>query len=205
VRGLGPGVAATLSLLLVACSGDGPSPSPTPTAFRGAASSYLLGLDQIHVAGFVVQEAAHSVGPQSAAADDAQLALALRAAGMQDGATVRYFRDVSDLGTANGFVDVRSTVLRFADAGAAHRGYLAEVRHTDAVPSLVPESTDVLGDESHSGQIVATSPEGVQVVEVTVVMRHANLVEVLVVRGRLGGTSQADALVLAHTWLTAQR
>lgn len=187
--------------LLAACGGGGGSPSPTPVVFRGPATSYLLGLDQLHVSEFTVAEKAQTLGEQALSDGDAQLDTALRAAGLQDAATVRYFRQVADLSTANGFVDVRSTVMRFGSGGAAHRAYLAEVRHTDAVPNIVPESTDALGDEAHADQLTATAPDGTQVVEATVIMRNANLVQIVVVRGRVGGTGVGDAIVLAHTWL----
>lgn len=188
---------------LTAC-GSGGGSSPTPTVFPRAASTYLLTLDQLRVAGFTVDEAVHSIGSSAASAGDPQLETALRAAGMRDAATVRYFRDVPDLATANGFIDVRSTVLGFAGAGAAHRAFLAETRHTDAVPHIVPESTDALGDEAHAGILTETDPNGVQVVEITVVTRHANLVEIVIIRGRQGGTSLADALILAHRQLATQ-
>jgi len=190
---------------MCACSGSGgAAPSPTPRLFTGLAASYLLGLDQLHVAGFTVAEVAHQVGEQELSAGDAQLATALRAAGLGDAATVRYFRTPPDLATANGFLDVRSTVLRFDGDGAAHRAFLAEVRHTDAVRHIVPESTDAAGDEAHGDQLTEGGPDGVQLVEATAILRNANLVELVVIRGRLGGTSFSDVLVLAHTWLSGQ-
>jgi hypothetical protein len=200
-------VGALAALGLVACSSGSSSaaPSATPPGFRAAATAYLLGLDQLRVPDFTVDEPPHSVGETVLGAGDAQLALALRAAGLQDAATVRYFRDVADLATSNQFIDVRSTVMRFDGPGAAHRAYLAEVRHTDAVRGIVPVSTDALGDEAHGAQVTAVAPEGVQVVEVTLIVRNDNLVELLVVRGRLGGTGLSDALVLGHRWLAGQQ
>lgn len=203
------GVVAALLLsapALSACNGSGgDTPSPTPSLFTRGAARYLLTLDQLRVAGFTVAEAPHDLGFGTASAGDSQLGTALRANGMQDAATVRYFRQVPDLATANGFLDVRSTVLSFAGAGPAHRAFLAEVRHTDEVPHIVPESTDALGDEAHGDLLTETSPDGVQVVEVSVIVRNANLVELLIVRGRVGGTSLDDALILAHRQLAGQR
>jgi len=190
--------------LLSSCGGGGGAPSPTPTLFTRGAVAYLLTLDQLRVAGFTVDEAAHTVGSSGVSAGDPQLQTGLRAAGMRDAATVRYFRDVPDLATADGFIDVRSTVLAFSGGGPAHRAFLAEVRHTDAVPHIVPESTDALGDEAHADLLTVTSPDGVPVVELTVITRHANLVEIVVIRGRQGGTSLADALILAHRQLAGQ-
>lgn len=199
-------IAASVALLLASCGsgGGGASPSPTPRLFTGGTAGYLLTLDEIRIAGFTVNEPAHTLSLEQVAAGDTQLAVALRAAGMQQASTVRYFRDVPDLATANGFIDVRNTVLRFASAGQAHRGYLAEARHTDAVPHIVPESTDALGDEAHADQFTTTDPSGVQVVEDTVIVRNANLVDILVVRGRLGGTGLSDALLLTHHLLAGQ-
>jgi hypothetical protein len=205
VRRRGGALGALLAVSLAACSGGGNgAPSPTPRLFTGAAASYLLGLDQLHIAEFTVAEVAHQLGEQALSTGDAQLDTALRAAGLQDAATVRYFRVPADLATANGFLDVRSTVLRFGGAGAAHRAFLAEVRHTDDVPHIVPESTDALGDEAHGDQLTEAAPDGVQLVEATVIIRNANLVELVVIRGRLGGTGMSDALVLGHTWLSGQ-
>ena len=197
-------IAAWVALLpLAACNGSS-GPAPWPSLLTKPASTYLLTLDELRVPGFTVDEPAHTLGYDSASAGDPQLSTALHAAALQDAATTRFFRDVSELGTANGFIDVRSTVLRFPATGAAHRAYLAETRHTDAVPGIVAESTDALGDEAHAGQLTVTSPDGVQLIEVTVVVRNANLVELLIVRGRLGGTSLADALTLAHRQLSGQ-
>lgn len=197
--------AGSVAVVLASCSGSGGGvPSPTPTFFTHSASSYLLALDQLRVADFTVADPAHTLGVDTASAGDTQLAVALRAAGMRDAATVRYFRSVPELATANGFLDVRSTVLRFASTGDAHRALLAEERHSDGVPSIVPESTDALGEEGHADQLGVTGPDGVQLVELTVMTRNANLVELLVVRGRLGGTSLSDALVLAHRQLASQ-
>jgi hypothetical protein len=193
-----------LAVGLAACSSGGARPVATPRFFAAAPTAYLLTLDQLHIGGFTTAERAHALGEQALSAGDAQLDTALRAAGMGGAATVRYFRQVSDLATANGFVDARSTVVSFAAAGPAHRAYLAEVRHTDAVPGILPESTDALGDEAHADQLTENGPGGVTLVEVTLVIRNANLVELLVIRGRQGGTGLADALVLGHTWLAAQ-
>lgn len=198
-------LAALPALLLAACSGGGGGAQATPALFHRAAAAYLLGLDQLHIAGFTITEAPHSLGPQALSSGDSQLALALRAAGMQEAATVRYFRQPDDLATANGFLDVRSSVLRFGGESGAHLGFLAEERHTDQSRGEVPESTDVLGDEAHADQLTLDSPEGVRLIEVTVIMRNANLVEILVVRGRYGATGLSDALLLAHEQLAGQR
>ena len=197
-------IAAWVALLpMAACNGSG-GPVASPSLLTKPASAYLLTLDELRVPSFTVDEPAHTVGYDSVSAGDPQLSTTLHAAALQDASTTRFFREVSELGTANGFIDVRSTVLRFPTTGAAHRAYLAETRHTDAVHGIVGESTDALGDEAHADQLTATSPDGVQLIEVTVIVRNANLVELLIVRGRLGGTSLADALTLAHRQLSGQ-
>jgi len=71
-------------------------------------------------------------------------------------------------------------------------------KQVDAVPSMVPASAGVLGDEAHADQLMSVSPQGVQLVEVTLTWRVDNLVAQLVVRGRDGGTGLSDALILAH-------
>jgi hypothetical protein len=203
-----PGAARLLPSLLLAflaACGSGGSPTPSPVAHRAAAASYLLTLDQLHISDFTVAEPAHRVDATALAAGDSALLGSLRAAGVEDAATVRYFRQVDDLATSNGFIDVRSTVLRLAGADGAHTAFLAEEHHTDAVPHIVPESSGVLGDESHADQLVETGPDGVQVVETTLIFRNANLVELLVVRGRLGATSLGDAILLGRAQLLAQQ
>jgi hypothetical protein len=115
-----------------------------------------------------------------------------------DSATVRYFREVPELATANGPVDVRSTVLRFGSVGDAHAAYGGLTKRVDAVPSMVPASAGVLGDEAHADQLMSVSPQGVELIEVTITWRVENVVAQLVVRGREGGTGLSDALILAH-------
>ena len=166
---------------------------------------YLLGLDQLKVAEFTAVEAAHTVDAAAVAAGDTALAATVRNAGLGEAATVRYFRAVPELATANGPVDVRSTVLRFGGSAAAHDVYAGMTRHTDAVPSIVPESAGVLGDEAHGDVVETLSPSGVHLVEATVTWRVANLVSVLVVRGRSGGTGLGDALILAHAQAAGER
>jgi hypothetical protein len=108
------------------------------------------------------------------------------------------------LSTANGPVDVRTTVLRCASVSAAHSVYDALTRQVDAVANIVPESAGALGDEAHAAQLLSTSPDGIQLVEETVTWRIANLVSTLVLRGRDGGTGLSDALLLAHAEATGQ-
>ena len=65
-------------------------------------------------------------------------------------------------------------------------------------------SAGPLGDEAHADSLVMTAPDGVQAVQVTLEWRVANLVVVLIARGRYGGTRLDDALVLAHRQTSIQ-
>jgi hypothetical protein len=184
-RATARGAAALLfAALLVACGG---SSAPAPTLLSRPASAYLLTLDQLRTPGFTVSEGVHRVEAVPAH--------------VVDSATVRYFREVPTLATANGPVDVRATAYRCDSVGAAQSAFATLTRQADAVPSMLPESAGVLGDEAHADQLSSTSSEGVSLVEVTVTWRTANVVRVLVVRGREGGTGLSDALVLARNSL----
>jgi hypothetical protein len=189
--------AALLLLLLVAC-GSGGLPVPSPSLLARPAAASLLTLDELRTPGFTVSEAAHAVDP-------ATLPFTSQSAGLRDSATERYFRDVPALATASGPIDVRTTVLRCDAAAGAHSAYAALVKHTDAVPGIIAESAGVLGDEAHADELRSTSPDGVALVEVTLTWRTANVVSVLVVRGREGGSGLADALILAHAQAAGQR
>jgi hypothetical protein len=182
------------ALVLAACGSGG---SPSPTLLARPAASYLLTLDELRTPGFTVVEAAHVVDPAS-------LLVTPQSAGIRDAATARYFRTVPALTTANGPLDVRTTVLRCASGSGAHSAFSALTRHTDAVTGIVPESAGALGDEAHADQLLTTSPDGVPLVEVTLTWRVANLVNVLVVRGRDAGTGLSDALLLAHAEAAGQ-
>jgi hypothetical protein len=70
---------------------------------------------------------------------------------------------------------------------------------------MLQESAGALGDQAHADQLLTTSPDGVPLVEVTLTWRTDNLVSVLVVRGRDGGTGLSDALLLAHAQAAGQR
>jgi hypothetical protein len=189
------GATLAAASLLAAC---GSSPSPSAPTLNRAASAYLLGLDQLKAPGFSAVEPAHSVDGTTLAANDPSLATALAAGGVQQAATVRYFRPVAALATANGPVDVRSTVIRCAGASGAGGVFAGERVHNDAVPGAVPASAGALGDDSHADQSRVTASDGTPLVEITLTWRIANLVSVLVVRGRDSGSPLADALILAH-------
>ena len=124
------------------------------------------------------------VGATTLAGGDAGMASALIAARLQSAASVEYQRTI-DFGTSNGPIDIVATVERFAGAGGASSAYSASVRRLDSVQGAVPASTGPLGDEAHSISVVRTAPDGLQAVEITVVWRVANLVNIII---RAGGT-----------------
>jgi hypothetical protein len=164
----------------------------------GSATRYLLQVDDLAAPGFTVAEAARPTTAAEIAGRDSVLAGALRDGGLQAAAAVRYIHAEPHLATANGPLDVVSTVELFADAGGAAAAYSAGVRHADAVDGAQVVSTGTLGDAAHADMVVAVAPDQTQVVQFTVTFRVANAVNVLVTRGRLGGTAIADALIIAR-------
>ena len=102
-----------------------------------------------------------------------------------------------DFSTSNGPIDIVATVERFAAAGGAASAYAANVHRLDAIQGAVP---DVHGATRRPGafdQRRADHTGGLQAVEITVVWRVDNLVNIIIARGRYGGTRLDDALVLA--------
>lgn len=156
----------------------------------------LITLDQLVVPNFTVSSPAARVDASTLANGDAALASALTAAGLQSAASVEYQRGV-DFSTSNGPIDVVATVMRFASIAGATSAYNANVKHLDAMSGAVPASTGPLGDEGHSISMVRTTSDGLQAVEIDVVWRLGNLVNIIIARGRYGGTRLDDALVLA--------
>jgi hypothetical protein len=181
---------AAMLVALAACGTD------TQSLSTGDPLRDLINLDQLVVPGFTVTSAATHVGASVLAGGDAALASSLARDGVQSAASVEYQRTV-DFGTSNGPIDVVATVARFGAAGGAANAYSATVRQLDAIAGAVPASTGPLGDEAHSISVVRTTTGGLQAVEIALVWRVANLVNVIVTRGRYGGTRLDDALVLA--------
>src|ERR1017187_8766232 len=156
----------------------------------------LITLDQLVVPGFTVTSAATHVDALALAGGDAALASTLAQDGVESAARVEYQRNV-DFGTSNGPIDLMATVERFTATGGAASAYSATVRQLDAIAGAVPASTGPLGDEAHSISVVRPTTGGLQAVEIALVWRVANLLNVIVARGRYGGTRLDDALVLA--------
>jgi hypothetical protein len=156
----------------------------------------LITLDQLVAPDFTVSNPAAHVTASTLAAGDASLAAALTSAGLRSAASVEYQRGV-DFSTSNGPIDVVATVMQFASIAGASSAYSANVKGLDAISGAVPASTGPLGDGGHSISVVRTTSGGLQAVEITVVWRLGNLVNIIIARGRYGGTRLDDALILA--------
>ncbi|MFI5287368.1 MAG: hypothetical protein ACHQ4F_13745 [Candidatus Dormibacteria bacterium] len=191
VRGLGMRGAAVAVLIVVASCGGESKGVSTADPLRD-----LITIDQLVAPDFTVLSPAMHVGATTLAGGDAIMESALIAGGLQSAASVEFQRTI-DFGTSNGPIDIVATVERFAGAGGASSAYSASVHRLDAVQGAVPTSTGPLGDQAHSISVVRTAPDGLQAVEITVVWRVANLVNIIIARGRYGGTRLDDALVLA--------
>ena len=191
----GSGVRAVtmLTLATMTLAGCGSNGSTTLT---GDPLRYLITIDQLVVADFTVSTHAMHVTAATLAKGDAGVAAALARERLESAATVEYQRNVQFI-TSNGPLDVVATVERFAGAGGASSVYAGDVRRLDALAGATAASTGPLGDEAHAISTVKTTPDGFMAVEITVEWRVANLVNVIVTRGRYGGTRLDDALVLA--------
>lgn len=166
---------------------------------QGTPRSYLLTVDQLVVPGFTIDTPAHDLSVAGVAGSDATRATRLAAAGFGAGAAVEYFRPVSNIADENGPIQVGDTVEVFASAAGAASILGDDSARLDGAPNAVAVSTGPLGDAAHATTRSVIDPaSGVRLVEVTVEWRVANLVDVLVVRGRDGGTRLDDGLVLAH-------
>ena len=193
-RQRGGGVRALpAAVTMLAVAGCGSAVSSLST---GDPLHYLITIDQLAVSGFTVSGTAQHVDAATLAAGDTAAAAALRKDGLQSAARVEFER-ILDFSTANGPIDVVATVERFANDAGATSAYAAGIHQLDAASGAVPTSTGPLGDQAHAISVVRTAPGGLQAVEITVLWRVGNLLNIIVARGRYGGTRLADALVLA--------
>jgi hypothetical protein len=190
VGGWGVRILAVAAVTALAACGTS-SPALTTNTLRD-----LITIDQLVAPGFVVTSRAAHVDARTLAGGDAAFASALAHDGLQSAAQVEYQRAV-DFGTSNGPIDVVATVERFPGVGGASSAYTAGVHQLDAIHGAVPTSTGPLGDEAHSTSVVRTAPDGLQAVEITVLWRVGNLVNVIIARGRYGGARLDEALTLA--------
>lgn len=177
-------------------SGSG-TPSPTPLAHSGQAVDYLLRLDELTLPGFTAASAGAPTDATTLAAGDSALASALAAAGVRSAASARYFRSVPTLATANGPIDVLTTVVVCGGASAALSLFDALTKHFDAVPGAIAVSTGHLGDAGH-GDLLEAAQQTVTVAQVTLTWRSGDLVTMLVVRERDTGSPVQDALIVAR-------
>ncbi len=179
--------------LAVAVSGCGSAGAALAT---GNPTSYLITVDQLVAPDFTVSSAVTHVTASTLANGDASVATALGNDGLQTAASVEYQR-AADFSTANGPLDVVATAMQFASVAGATSAYGAGIRALDAMPGATPTSTGPLGDEAHAISVVKTTTGGLSAVEITLEWRVGNIVNIIITRGRYGGTRLDDALVLA--------
>jgi hypothetical protein len=189
--------AIALAAGVLAGCGSAISSTSTARLLTGDPVRYLVQIDDLSAPGFTVAEAARATTAAEIAGSDSSLAGALHDGGLKGAAVVRYLHAEPQLATANGPLDVISTVELLASGDGAAEAYASAVRHADAVSGAVAVSTGPLGAQAHADMLVATASDQTQVVQFTVTFRVANAVDVLVTRGRLGGTAIADALIIA--------
>lgn len=185
-----------LALLAAACGAAGPR-------FTADPAHYLLTLTQMASPDFTVDLPAAPLPATGLAGGDAQAARQLAGDGFDVAARVSFQR-VVDFNTSNGPIEVINTVARFTGDTGAHAWFAADTKRRDGQSGEVPISTGSLGDEAHADSLVATAPDGLQAVQITVQWRTANVVVLLQVRGRYGGTRLDDALILAHRQTSTQ-
>lgn len=182
---------------MAACGGAG------GPRFSADASQYLLTLDQMQSPDFTVDMKPASVSITAIAGGDGKAAKQLADDGFDGAASASFQRQV-DFNSSNGPIEVISTVARFAGDNGAHAWFAADTKRRDGQSGEVAMSTGSLGDEARADSLVATAPDGLQAVQVTVQWRVANVVVLLQARGRYGGTRLDDALILAHRQTSSQ-
>ena len=188
------GIGLALVAILAGCG-----TSTSASTLHAAPSTYLLSLDQLVAPDFTVDQPVHALSITDVAAGDTEKAAQLADAGFTSGAAVDFFRETANLAAANGPVQIGDTVEEFGSTAGAATLFGRDVARLDNVAGALAVSTGSLGDASHSTTRALVDPaSGVRVVEITVEWRVGNLLDVLVVRGRDGGTRPDDALVLAH-------
>jgi hypothetical protein len=190
VGGWGLAVLA-LSVAMSACGDAGSG------LYAGDPAHDLITIDQLTVSNFAVFSTAQAVDATTLAGDDTDVAAAFARDGLQAAASVEYQRTV-DFSTSNGPLDIVATVARFATIAGATNAYTTGVHQLGATPGAVASSTGPLGDEAHSISVVKPTTSGISAVEITVEWRVGNLLNIIVARGRYGGTRLDDALILAN-------
>jgi 7-keto-8-aminopelargonate synthetase-like enzyme len=180
--------------LSVAMSGCGNAGSGL---YTGNPLHYLITIDQLMVSDFTVFSTAQQVDAATLAGGNAAIGAALTKDSLRAAASVEYQRPV-DFSTSNGPLDVVATVARFATVAGATSAYTTGVHQLEATSGAVAASTGPLGDQAHSISVVKPTASGISAVEITVEWRVGNLLNIIVARGRYGGTRLDDALTLAN-------
>jgi len=173
------------------CAGSGSG------LYTGNPVRYLIALDQLVEPNFSVSSTAAFVDASALAGGDTAVAAALSHDGLHSAARVEFQR-AEDFSIANGPIDIVATVERFGSDAGASTAYNADVRRLDGGSGATPISTGPLGDETHATSVVKTTSGGLSAVEITIEWRVGNLINIIVARGRYGGTRLEDVLVLAN-------
>jgi hypothetical protein len=189
---------AGVAALLAGCSGDSSAPR-----FNADPVQYLLKLAQMESPDFTVEIPATSQPAAGFASGDPTVQSQLNQAGLTGAASVTFSR-VVDFPTSNGPIEVVDSLARFTGEDGAHQWFTTDGQRLNKEQGAVPVSTGALGDEVHATTQVATAPDGVQAVQITLEWRVSNVVVLLHVRGRYGGTRLDDALTLAHRQTSTQ-
>lgn len=184
-----------MAAIIAGCGAAAPAASPL---LRGQPASYLLGIDQMVSPDFILDTAPHPLGVADISTTNQSAAHQLTAAGFLGASAEDFFRNVGSLVLADGPVQVKDSVERFASTAGAGNVYRADVGRLDAAPGAVAVSTGSLGDQAHATTTTAMTSDGLTAVEITVEWRVQNLLDILIVRGRQGGTRPDDAFILAH-------
>ena len=184
---------SALALLLAAVLTGGCGSSPAPL-LRADPQTYLVGLDQLPSPGFTVVRGPAQVSPDDVLPGQGAV---IAKAGFQAAASVTFFRQDASLLTTNGPIEIISTVLRMATADDAATAFPAARRYVDGLAGATPVSTGELGDEAHAVSRVVDD-NGYRAVEIDIVWRYLNALNVLVIRGRYGGARIDDAVAIAH-------
>ena len=196
MRRAGGGARRAVPLLAIAACVAGCAGSSSGL-HSGNPVRYLITVDQLVEPNFTVSTTAGIVNASALAGGDAAAAAALSHDGLQSAARVEFQR-AEDFSIANGPIDVLATVERFKDDAGASSAYGADVRQLDGRGGATPTSTGPLGDAAHAISVVRTTTGGLSAVEITIEWRVGNLVNIVVARGRYGGTRLEDALMLAN-------
>jgi hypothetical protein len=182
-------------LALVACLAG--CTGPSSGLYTGNPIRYLITVDQLVEPNFSVSSTAALVDASALASGDTATAAALSHDGLRSAARVEFQR-AEDFSIANGPIDIVATVERFGSDAGASSAYTADVRRLDGASGATPISTGPLGDEAHAISVVKTTSGGLSAVEITIEWRVGNLINIIVARGRYGGTRLDDVLVLAN-------